>query len=172
MTAGRSINSTSVHWGTPENYLQVVREFLGGIELDPCSNDYSIVGAKVEYKLPIDGLIETWDYKTIFVNPPYGRDKERGTSIKDWLKKCYSSYVKGSEVLALVPVATNTSHWKEYVFGKASAVCFLKDSRVKFLEDGEPTGTGAPMACSIIYYGKDVNGFVEHFSILGSVISM
>ena len=128
MTAGRKINTVSQEWGTPEKYVSAVREFFGGhINLDPCSNEYSIVHAKVEYRLPIhDGLRESWDSPTIYVNPPYGIDKERGTSIKDWLWKCATAHREfHSEVLALVPVATNTGHWKKFVFGKAAGVCFL-----------------------------------------------
>jgi hypothetical protein len=28
-----------------------------------------------------DGLLEEWDYPTVYVNPPYGNDKERETTI-------------------------------------------------------------------------------------------
>ena len=46
MTAGRKINSTSQNWGTPEKYVNAVRKFFGGhIDLDPCSNEHSIVHA-------------------------------------------------------------------------------------------------------------------------------
>ena len=66
-----------------------------------------------------DGLHESWNYPTIYVNPPYGIDKVHGTSIKNWLRKCSTASKDfGSEVLALVPVATNTGHWKNYVFGQ------------------------------------------------------
>ena len=84
MTAGRTLNTLSQEWGTPEKYVRAVRDFFGGhIALDPCSNEYSIVRAKTEYRLPRhDGLRETWDFPTVYVNPPYGIDKERGTSIK------------------------------------------------------------------------------------------
>lgn len=84
MTAGRTINTLSQHWGTPEKYIQAVKRVFGGaVDLDPCSNEYSLVEAKVEYALPKhDGLKQSWNFPTIFVNPPYGIDKERGTSIK------------------------------------------------------------------------------------------
>lgn len=61
-----------------------MKDFYGGsINLDPCSNEYSVVNAETEYRLPEhDGLKESWNYPNIFVNPPYGIDKERGTTIK------------------------------------------------------------------------------------------
>mgnify|MGYP006972984471 CR=1 FL=1 len=55
------------------------------VEFDPCSNKDSIVNAGIEIILPDDGLKQKWSYKTIFVNPPFGRDFERKTTIKDWI---------------------------------------------------------------------------------------
>lgn len=153
MTAGRTVNSSSRDWCTPPKYVAAVRDVLGEIDLDPCSNAHSIVGARVEYRLPTGGLAESWDFARIFVNPPYGSDRERGTSIRDWLRRCAESHASGSEVLALIPVATNTRHWKLYVFGAAAAVAFLADTRLRFLVGGQDVGKGAPMACAMVYWG-------------------
>lgn len=175
MTAGRKINTTSQEWGTPEKYVAAVREVFGGhIDLDPCSNEYSIVHAKTEYQLPKrDGLHESWEFPTIYVNPPYGIDKERGTSIKSWLRMCAMAHREShSEVLALVPVATNTGHWKNYVFGQAAAVCFLYDTRLKFLVNGKSGGKGAPMSCAMIYWGQNTNKFFSIFSQFGAVVDL
>lgn len=165
MTAGRTVNSLSKEWGTPEKYVEAVRSFFGEIDLDPCSNCFSIVGAKNEYRLPSDGLCLPW-YGRVYVNPPYGRDAERGTHISDWLRRC--SEVK-AEVVALIPVATNTGHWKKYIFGKASAVCFLADTRLKFLVNGRDGGKGAPMACAMVYWGTNAEQFDQVFSQYGEV---
>jgi len=174
MSAGRKIRSKSTDWCTPKKYVDAITDFFGGeICLDPCSNEFSIVNATNEYRLPEnDGLKLDWNYKTIFVNPPYGRNFENGTSIKDWLKKCCDTYQMSNdcEIVALVPVATNTSHWKNYVFGKAASICFLYDTRLKFLENGKESGKGAPMACCLIYYGKRKNAFEKHFSKYGAIV--
>jgi len=175
MTAGRTLNTLSQEWGTPEKYVDAVREFFGGdIELDPCSNEYSIVHAGTEYRLPDrDGLRETWNFRTIYVNPPYGIDKERRTSIKNWLAKCAMAHADyGSQVLALVPVATNTGHWKRYVFGNACGVCFLYDTRLKFLVNGQNGGKGAPMSCAMIYWGRDFKRFMAVFQKFGAVVDL
>lgn len=175
MTAGRHVNTASQGWCTPRKYVDAVKRFFGGrIGLDPCSNEYSIVGAETEYRLPErDGLKEEWDSPTVYVNPPYGADRGRGTSIRDWLAKCACSHADyGSEVIALVPVATNTSHWKRHVFGSADAVCFLYDTRLKFLENGLDGGKGAPMACCLVYWGSDVPGFSGNFMRYGAVVDI
>ena len=175
MTAGRKIIGQSQDWGTPLKYVVAIKEFFGGaIHLDPCSNHYSIVNALVEYSLPDnDGLRKPWDFPTIYVNPPYGLDRERGTSIKHWLRKCAEAHqLYQAEVIALVPVATNTGHWKKYVYGNAEAICFLYDTRLRFLIEGRDEGKGAPMSCAIIYWGPRFENFFRIFIEFGAVINI
>jgi len=175
MTAGRRVNTLSQSWCTPPKYVNAIRSFWNGvIELDPCSNEYSIVGATVEYMLPEkDGLAQEWNARTIYVNPPYGADRERGTTIKNWLAKCSQAHIDfGSEVIALIPVAPNTAHWKKYIFGQATSICFLYDTRLRFLERGLDVGKGAPMACCLVYWGNDNDRFFEHFLRFGAVVNI
>lgn len=173
MTAGRKpVDSLSQDWCTPPKYTDAIREFFSGvIELDPCSNRYSIVNATVEYALPeTDGLRASWNYSTIFVNPPYGRDRVKGTTIRDWLQKCAEAHSQHeAEVLALVPVATNTRHWKQYVFGAATAIAFLYDTRLRFLVNGRDSGKGAPMSCAMVYWGAQYRRFETIFGRFGAV---
>lgn len=176
MTAGRNNAAVlSQHWCTPPRYVNAIRSFFrGSIALDPCSNRHSIVGATLEYSLPeVDGLSASWNYPTVFVNPPYGRDRNRGTTIRDWLRKCAEAWSQHhSEVLALVPVATNTRHWKQYVFGAATAVAFLYDTRLRFLVNGQAAGKGAPMSCAMIYWGSEYERFEEIFIRFGAVVKL
>lgn len=175
MSAGRTVNSQNQSWGTPLRYVKAIKRFFGGsIALDPCSNEYSIVQAETEFMLPQnDGLKEDWNYSTIYMNPPYGADREKGTTIKNWLAKCAFTHKKyGSEILALVPVATNTGHWKQSVFGQARAICFLYDTRLKFLENGKDIGKGAPMSCAMIYWGNKYDKFYDIFIEFGAVVDI
>jgi len=128
----------------------------------------------MEYRLPEnDGLKESWNYPTIYVNPPYGSDKVNGTTIKNWLFRCAHAHRNyGSRVIALVPVATNTSHWKEYVWGQATAVCFLYDTRLRFLVEGKDEGKGAPMSCAMIYWNNDIDSFRSVFKDFGAVVDL
>lgn len=175
MTAGRTVISDNKDWCTPPKYVEAVRECFGGeIHLDICSNKHSIVRAKVEYQLPTqDGLRESWAFPTIYVNPPYGADRVAGTTIKHWLRRCAEAHQEyGSEVLALVPVATNTRHWKYYVWGAATAVAFLYDTRLKFLVNGKGGGKGAPMSCAMVYWGKYYQRFFTIFVKFGAVVHL
>ena len=175
MTTGRKVNALSQSWCTPPKYVNAIMDFWNGeIELDPCSNEYSIVNAKVEYVLPhADGLKEEWNARTIYVNPPYGADRERGTTIKNWLAKCAHAHENyQAEVISLIPVAPNTAHWKKCIFGKASSICFLYDTRLRFLEKGQDVGKGAPMACCLVYWGNNTKRFFEHFIRFGAVVDI
>ncbi|MBI5525862.1 MAG: N-6 DNA methylase [Deltaproteobacteria bacterium] len=176
MTAGRNnAESLSQHWCTPPKYVDAIRRFFGGaIALDPCSNAHSIVRAEVEYSLPhTDGLAASWNFPTVYVNPPYGSDRERGTTIRDWLRKCAEAHSKHrAEVLALVPVATNTRHWKLHVWRAATAVAFLYDTRLRFLVDGKDGGKGAPMSCAMVYWGSEYERFEKIFVRFGAVVDV
>ena len=153
-------------WNTPKKYCDAVKDFFEEIDLDPCSNDGSILECKIKYQLPEqDGLILSWMRHT-FVNPPYG------TGIKSWFKKAYSEYQNGNEILMLVPVATNTSHWKEWVYDKAAAICFIYDTRLKFRINGNENNKGAPMACCFIYYGNNYIRFSSIFSSYGYCVKI
>ena len=175
MSAGRKVNSQSQNWGTPSNYVRAIHQFFqDGVDLDPCSNEHSVVGAKVEYRLPRqDGLKEPWDHRSIYVNPPYGADRERGTRIIHWLARCQMAHQQfGSEVLALVPVASNTLHWKRHVWPHAACIAFLYDTRLKFSVDGRDGGKGAPMSCAMIYWGTRQGRFKEVCSVFGAVVDL
>ncbi|MCL1858698.1 MAG: phage N-6-adenine-methyltransferase [Oscillospiraceae bacterium] len=174
MSAGRQAITVNKDWCTPQKYVDAVKRVWGGkIDLDPCSSIYSVVNAETEFLLPEkDGLLEEWDYPTIYVNPPYGNDKERGTAIRDWFKKISVTYKKfNNEIIALVPVATNTSHWKKYVYPIAGAICFLYDTRLKFIIGGTDDNKGAPMSCCVIYYGNNPTSFMKEFSSFGAALT-
>lgn len=175
MTAGRSVNSSRNDWGTPHHYVDAVKEVFGGaISLDPCASDHSVVGAAREYRIPThDGLVESWDFPTIYCNPPYGADRDRGTTIRDWLRRCADAHRRHrSDVIALVPVATNTRHWKVHIWGAATCVAFLYDTRLRFLVEGRDEGKGAPMACAMVYWGGNSPKFTEVFLRYGAVVDL
>lgn len=168
MTAGREPISETKDWCTPPEYVDAVRRvFIAGIGLDPCSNAHSTVGADRQITPPANGLAVPWDASTVYVNPPYGRDKARGTTIRDWLAKCSEAALAGSQVLALVPVATNTRHWRDHVFA-ATSICFLKVPRLKFALAGEAVPKGAPMACAMVYWGDRGPGILRFRTVFGA----
>jgi len=170
MTAGRKNDSTKKDWNTPPKLIVPIRDFFGGtIDLDPCSNSTSLVGASSEFILPSnDGLVEPWTGKSIYVNPPYGRSAG-GSSLYDWFLKALAEYTDDKEIIFLVPVATNTKHFKEIVFTNFNAICFLSDTRLRFFNEGVEDKKGAPMACCLCYLGMRAERFKQMFKPFGKV---
>ncbi|GGH93859.1 DNA N-6-adenine-methyltransferase [Arthrobacter liuii] len=110
---------------TPAYVLDPIKEALGGsIELDPCTDPDNPVRAERFYAPPLDGAEMPWDAQTIFVNPPYGKARER------WVERCMQAADAGSRVVLLIPAHTDTR-----IFQKAAAtgcdIVFIQ-GRVKF----------------------------------------
>jgi hypothetical protein len=110
---------------TPEYVLDPVRQALGGsIDLDPCTLESNPVGADSYYYPPMDGCELPWGCGSVFVNPPYGKARER------WVEKCIAAAADGARVVLLIPAATDTRIFQR-ALGTASAVVFVK-GRLKF----------------------------------------
>lgn len=110
---------------TPRYILDPVRDLFGGvIELDPCTTPDNPVDALRFYTPPQDGAALPWDAATIFVNPPYGKARER------WVDRCIEAGKAGSKVVLLIPAHTDTRIMQKALYS-ASSVLFLK-GRVKF----------------------------------------
>jgi ParB-like chromosome segregation protein Spo0J len=162
-------------WNTPPHIIALVKSFgLDGISLDPCSNEHSQVGARIELYKDGNGLNQNWvgllhtidrDGGLIFVNPPY--DFETLAQVNN---HCTQQAGMGAEIIALVPAKVDQSWFQDGAFEDASALCFIK-GRVPFWKDGAPA-QGSAFACLLIYWGKDSAAFVEMFSALGACLDL
>lgn len=126
---------------TPPYVLDPVRADLGGrIELDPCSTEANPVGAERFYCPPADGADLPWEASTIYVNPPYGRAKER------WVTRCVIAGKQGRSVILLIPARPELR-----TFQVAASACdglVLVRGRVKFGEFGAVRPNGRQVAAS------------------------
>jgi hypothetical protein len=110
---------------TPPYILEPVREALGGyIALDPCTESDNPTGAEWFYSPPEDGAALPWNAETIFVNPPYGKARER------WVDRCIDAGNNGSRVVLLIPAHTDTRVFQRAMWS-AQATIFVQ-GRVKF----------------------------------------
>ena len=48
-------------------------------------------------------------------------------------------------------------------------MCFLYDTRLKFLVNGREGGKGAPMSCAMVYWGRRPGRFFDVFIEYGAV---
>jgi hypothetical protein len=81
-TKKNAMSNQSNDFNTPPNIVDLIKKFWGEIDLDPCSNDGSMVKALCNMKLPFNSLSEHYSWSVggrsspmgrtkVFVNPPY-----------------------------------------------------------------------------------------------------
>lgn len=156
-------SSKTQHWCTPLHLSKAILEVLGEIDLDPCSNKYSIIPA-LTYWFEENGeqtFSSEWSFaKTVYCNPPFSpahlQDK--------FVMKCIKEK-KGKEILMLLPVRTGTNRWQQYVLKKYDAICYFK-GRVNFDLQGKKTKSSTVQTC-MIYLGNRPKRFKKIFSIFG-----
>ena len=51
-------------------------------------------------------------------------------------------------------------------------MCFLYDTRLRFLIDGRDEGKGAPMSCAMVYWGDNYDAFFDVFIRYGAVLDL
>lgn len=148
--------SKTEHWCTPEEVLVPVRK-VGPIQLDPCSNPHSTVGAVATYDAASNGLIQDWrPHGFTFVNPPYGR------KLAEWASKIIVEAEKGTEMIVLTPARTDT-RWCQAILNATDAPLFWK-GRMKFVDPENPDkNQSAPFPSLVTYFGKRTQSFKLSF---------
>ena len=121
-------------WATPQ-WLFDELDSRYHFTLDPCATTQNAKCRKY-YTEAQDGLAQSWDGETVFMNPPYGRE------IGKWVKKAVDSR---ASVVMLLPARTDTRWFHDYIYGKCEVV-FLK-GRLKF---GDATNS-APFPSMLVF---------------------
>jgi len=82
---------------------RLIVPILGAVDLDPCSNRWSIVPAPVAWRR---GALERPWFGRVYMNNPYSKNGR-------WVKKCAAELEAGHVVaiLALMPAAPTTVWW-------------------------------------------------------------
>lgn len=150
MTGRRLKRSDNIRigWCTPKPIIDVVRESFGGsIDLDPCSNASSIVGAKENWiYTEKDALKDRWS-GNVYINPPYSREHNMAFSLA-WRANASSTRAQ----IALVPAATGSTWFRNYI---TASTCVAFIGRVRFI--GAPNAT--PFDLALVYRGQRPNVF-------------
>lgn len=147
---------------TPIEVLERVRK-VNRIALDPCSNEWSTVGARAEWSRDdgIDGLARPWRPRSglVYANPPYSRGY-----LNPWAQKIVREARARIEIVALTPVSVSTVWW--YLLREAADARCDVDHRIAF--DGGTEGTGRIDSC-LWYFGPNTDRFCEAFADFGEV---
>lgn len=152
-------------WGTPPHIIAAARDVMGGIDLDPYSNDKAQetvqAGRYCTVANPYTGYYEG----RVWCNPPYSLLRAEGPSFAHRMLDSYEfGFVK--EALILVPARVDTRWAQPFL---RLPVCFIK-GRVQFLRADRTTKYGAPFPSMVVYLGDDPDPFARVFGQLGAVM--
>jgi len=121
-------------WGTPAEYVELVRRVLGEIDLDPATSDHAqrIVKARRYYTAADDGLSKPWKGR-VFLNPPY-EQPACGHFIRRFIDEQKSGRL--TKGILLLNASTDTT-WFHSLAARYQ-ICFT-NRRIGFLQpDGTP----------------------------------
>lgn len=184
-------SSESNEWYTPPEYIELARNTLGTIDLDPASCDFAQewIQANTYYTKETNGLLHNWSGK-VFVNPPYGEipRKDGGGNpipLPDWyVDTCQSlglplntknqelwsrflerEYYRESvdEAILLVRAAFGYN-WVNYLL--RSYPCVTTWDRIRFINQ-KGRKAKAKVSTNFFYFGPDVETFLYNFEQVG-----
>ena len=160
-------NTGNNEWYTPSIYIDMARDVLGSIDIDPASSQEAdtVVKAKKYYTAEDDGLSHEWKGK-VWMNPPYAR-----VLISGFCKKIVKEFNDGNvtEAIVLINNATETINFQE-MLQQATAVCFPK-GRMKFWYPGRKIATPL-QGQAFFYFGENKDKFISVFKVLGAAICL
>jgi hypothetical protein len=150
---------------TPLEVLEVIRAYRA-IDLDPCSNPWSLVGARVELSLHRgdNGLEARWDLLAgedgwVYLNPSYGPGE-----LARWMAKiaAEASAAPELEMMAIVPLSLET-RWSAIALDSCDAWGPWR-SRIAW-GNGDPSVNqgGAKQPSSAWYWGPRRFRWADHF---------
>jgi len=151
----------SVEWYTPSEYVEMVREVLGDIDLDPASSEtpQQWIRAKTYWTAGDDGLSRRW-FGRVFLNPPY--------PAAEWARYMVKQWRNGALEPSIALVNANLGYaWFEELWTRYP-VCFVKE-RIFFVgQDGK--GGQSKKASAFLYFGDAPFKFNHTFKSIGRVI--
>src|SRR2546430_1052892 len=145
---------------------------MGDIELDPASCKFAnrTVQAKRYFTKEDNGLMHPWLAESVFLNPPYGKTEQGGSSnLQYFTQYLIDQYERGNakQAILLIPVNTATS-WFPALF--AYSICF-PNFRVRFMQANGKPSNGVSFGTCFVYLGSNVEQFVKVFLQFGPVVT-
>lgn len=155
-------------WYTPSEYIEMARQVMGTIDLDPASNELaqSWIKATKYFTKDDDGLRQDWWLNdtpvSVWCNPPYGR------TVEDWLELALMGYQDGNIKSAILLLNRTGAAWYKKRVKEVTAICEVH-KRIAFLDEDGNRQDSPRYYNDFLYLGEDVDKFIEVFSVIGDV---
>lgn len=160
----RTRNTSKDAGYTPSSIVEAARTVLGGIDIDPASNDIAqkTVQALAHFTKKDDGLTKPWPGR-VWLSPP--------NSIGKFIDKLLAEYACGNTTAAILLVNAQTdAAWFQRALLRADAVAF-PGKRIKFpTSNRKPTEHCPVPGQALLYFGLDPSGFSSGFEQFGAVL--
>lgn len=131
-------------WATPQDFFDKLNsEFR--FTLDAASTHENAKCVR-HYTAEDDGLLQSWEGETVWLNPPYTSGPRCAKVIREWVNKAYneSRRPNGATVVCLVPARTDSAWWHDYAL--KGEIRFVR-GRLKF--QGAPGRNIRPVTQSV-----------------------
>ena len=189
-------NQTSgeVEWYTDPAIIEMAREVMGGIQLDPATSEAAnrIVKAQDFFYEEHDGLSREWNASSMWMNHPFGiaeracdpkitgrpcrkvicgkrrhhRQKDYGGN-EAWIRKLVDSWASGQVHRAIcICFASMSEEWFRPLL--AFPQCF-PHGRVNYFRPDGTKVEGVTKGSVVTYLGPDTARFARVFSALGTI---
>lgn len=169
MTAFETLTSSqSNEWYTPPSIIEKARRVLGGIDLDPASNETAQrwIKANRYYGQAEDGMQQSWHCSTMWLNPPYGQKRPGVYGASAWLEKLHQEYQAGNVGKAIALARGDSKGLKLLQRNYAFVMC----DRISFLREDGTTGSQPVPGSFIFALMPDISDFLKEFSTLGIIV--
>lgn len=152
----------TVEWYTPPAIIELARTVLGGIDLDPASNDTAQRWIQAQTYYTADTPLQAPWAGRVWLNPPFD-------DTPAWVARLEREFMRGdvSAAILLVNSAPGYAWWED--LWRRRPVCMLRERLRFWTPEGKPGGQ-AKKGQTIAYFGFDNRAFIETFAPLGRVI--
>ncbi len=178
----------TVSWYTPPWVIDMVREVLGAIDLDPASAPLpqSWIQAETYYALDLRAFVDdpSWNdaqrtsalrrlsRKQLDAQPPWLGRVFLNSPFDDtpaWTDRLRREYESGNVTAAIQLCNSNLGYaWYERLWHHYP-VCCLTD-RIHFIDQDGKRGGQSKQGQTLAYYGKDIATFARVFGDIGRII--
>lgn len=154
-TDGTGETMSTDEWCSPPEVALPLYDFWGFADLDPCSNDRSVIRAKRRYTE--HGLTLAWDPNT-YANWPYSQNAAWATKARQELR-----IGNVRELVVLCMYAASTQWWQDLMMKPRRNPRVIATKRLKFLgPDGKPVDSSR-FEPALLYYGPRSIAFDREF---------